>query len=129
MRRFVFMAFSPVLYGKKSWITPAAVDYVIVGEPEETMVDLARCIEAGIEVQVEGVALRSYGKTSFPRIRVPNRIARQACVSSETLFGHGANRKYPGEPRMLQSLLFLSGPHSGPGEDHVAGTLAGKRCR
>jgi radical SAM superfamily enzyme YgiQ (UPF0313 family) len=48
-----------------------AVDYVVVGEPEETMVDLARCVEAGIEVRVEGVALRLDGKASFPRKRLP----------------------------------------------------------
>jgi anaerobic magnesium-protoporphyrin IX monomethyl ester cyclase len=44
---------------------------VIVGEPEETIVDLARCIEAGIEARVEGVALRSNGQASFPRVRGP----------------------------------------------------------
>ena len=51
--------FFPGLVWKEILDYSAAVDYVIVGEPEETMVDLARCIEAGIEAQVEGVALRS----------------------------------------------------------------------
>ena len=63
--------FFPGLVWKEILDYSGAVDYVIVGEPEETMVDLTRCIEAGIDVQVEGVALRSCGKTSFPRIRVP----------------------------------------------------------
>jgi len=48
-----------------------AVDYVVVGEPEETMVDLARCIEAGCEVRVEGLALRFHGEASFPVSRPP----------------------------------------------------------
>ena len=63
--------FFPGLVWKEILDYCAAVDYVIVGEPEETMVDLARCIEAGIKAQVEGVALRSHGKASFPRMRAP----------------------------------------------------------
>ena len=63
--------FFPGLVWKEILDYSAAVDYVIVGEPEETMVDLARCIEAGIEARVKGVALRSHGKASFPRMRVP----------------------------------------------------------
>ncbi|MGO8944561.1 MAG: B12-binding domain-containing radical SAM protein [Syntrophobacteraceae bacterium] len=63
--------FFPGLVWKEILDYAAAVDYVIVGEPEETMVDLARCIEAGIEAHVEGVALRSHGKASFPRTRAP----------------------------------------------------------
>ena len=63
--------FFPGLVWKEILDYSPAVDYVIVGEPEDTMVDLARCIEAGIEVQVEGVALRSHGKASFPRMRGP----------------------------------------------------------
>ena len=55
-------------------------------------------------------------------IEAPDRLAFPLRPSLDI----GANRKYPGEPGMLQSLLFLSGPRSGPGEDHVAGTLAGK---
>ena len=63
--------FFPGLVWKEILDYSPAVDYVIVGEPEETMVDLARCIEAGIEVQVKGVALRSCGNASFPRMRGP----------------------------------------------------------
>ena len=63
--------FFPGLVWKEILEYSAAVDYVIVGEPEETMVDLARCIEARIAAQVEGVALRSHGKASFPRMRDP----------------------------------------------------------
>ncbi len=63
--------FFPGLVWKEILDYSPAVDYVIVGEPEETMVDLARCIEAGIEAPVRGVALRSYGKASFPCMRGP----------------------------------------------------------
>jgi anaerobic magnesium-protoporphyrin IX monomethyl ester cyclase len=63
--------FFPGLVWKEILDYSAAVDYVIVGEPEETMVELARCIEAGIWAGVKGVALRSFGKASFPRDRAP----------------------------------------------------------
>ena len=66
---------------------------MVVGEPEETMVDLARCIEAGIEAQVQGVALRFDGKASFPLDAAsdpsqPDRLAfplRPSLESEETV--------------------------------------------
>src|SRR5208337_2741451 len=48
-----------------------AVDYVVVGEPEETIVDLARCVEAGIAARMPGVALRLDGKAAFAGMRPP----------------------------------------------------------
>ena len=63
--------FFPGLVWKEILDYSPAVDYVVVGEPEETMVDLARSIESAIEAQVQGVALRSDGKASFPLVRPP----------------------------------------------------------
>ncbi len=84
--------FFPGLVWKEILDYCPAVDYVIVGEPEETLVDLARCIEAGVEVRVEGVALRSNGKACFPRTRPhvqsPDRLAfplRPFIESEETV--------------------------------------------
>ena len=77
--------FFPGLVWKEILDYSAAVDYVVVGEPEETMVDIARCIEAGIEVRVEGVALRLQGESVISPNTTSDPIARQACVSPETL--------------------------------------------
>ncbi len=63
--------FFPGLVWKEILDYSPAVDYVVVGEPEETMVDLARCIEAGIEARVEGLARRCHGKASLPLRRPP----------------------------------------------------------
>ena len=84
--------FFPGLVWKEILDYSPAVDYVVVGEPEETLVDLARCIEAAIEVQVQGIALRSDGKASFPLVRPPiqqpDRLAfplRPSLESEETV--------------------------------------------
>jgi anaerobic magnesium-protoporphyrin IX monomethyl ester cyclase len=84
--------FFPGLVWKEILDYSPAVDYVVVGEPEETLVDLARCIEAVSEVQVQGVALRVDGKASFPLIRPPiqqpDRLAfplRPSLESEETV--------------------------------------------
>jgi hypothetical protein len=84
--------FFPGLVWKEILDYSPAVDYVVVGEPEETVVDLARCIEAGIEAQVKGIALRFQGKASFPRVRPPiespDRLAfplRPSLESEETV--------------------------------------------
>ncbi len=63
--------FFPGLVWKDILESSAAVDYVVVGEPEQTLAELARCIEAGIDPGVEGVALRLGGQASFPRMRPP----------------------------------------------------------
>ena len=63
--------FFPGLVWKEILDYSAAVDYVIVGEPEETMVDLARCIEAGIEAHVERRCSKARWEASFPRTRAP----------------------------------------------------------
>ena len=84
--------FFPGLVWKEILDYSPAVDYVVVGEPEETLVDLARCIEAGSEAQVQGVALRAGGKASFPLMRPPiqrpDRLAfplRPSLESEETV--------------------------------------------
>jgi anaerobic magnesium-protoporphyrin IX monomethyl ester cyclase len=48
-----------------------AIDYVIVGEPEDTMVDLARGLQARAVTPVLGLALRVQGETVFPGRRPP----------------------------------------------------------
>ena len=84
--------FFPGLVWKEILDYSPAVDYVVVGEPEETLVDLARCIEAGSAAQVQGVALRAGGKASFPLMRPPiqrpDRLAfplRPSLESEETV--------------------------------------------
>ena len=46
-----------------------AVDFVVVGEPEEALVDLARSIEAGTGARLDGIALRIDGEATFAGIR------------------------------------------------------------
>jgi radical SAM superfamily enzyme YgiQ (UPF0313 family) len=84
--------FFPGLVWKEILDYSPAVDYVIVGEPEETLVELARCIDAGVEVRVDGVALRSRGNASFsgmrPPVESPDRLAfplRPSVESEETV--------------------------------------------
>jgi radical SAM superfamily enzyme YgiQ (UPF0313 family) len=84
--------FFPGLVWKEILDYCPAVDYVIVGEPEETLLDLARCVEAAGEVRVEGVAQRLHGKASLARMRPlcesPDRLAfplRPFVESEETV--------------------------------------------
>jgi len=62
--------FFPGLVWKEILDLFTAVDFVVVGEPEETLVDLARCIEAGTVARIEGVALRLDGKAAFGGMRM-----------------------------------------------------------
>lgn len=48
-----------------------AVDYVIVGEPEETLVDLARGLKTGTVAPVNGLAARVQGQAVLPGPRPP----------------------------------------------------------
>jgi len=63
--------FFPTLVWRDILDQVPAVDYVIVGEPEETVVCLARSLKTGIGVQVDGLALREQGKATLSGIR-PN---------------------------------------------------------
>jgi anaerobic magnesium-protoporphyrin IX monomethyl ester cyclase len=69
-----------------------AVDYVIVGEPEETLVDLARGLQAGTGARGDGLALRDQGKATLagirPLIDPPDRLPfplRPALATEETI--------------------------------------------
>ena len=121
--------FFPGLVWKEILDYCSAVDYVIVGEPEETMVDLARCIEAGIEVRVEGVALRRHGEASFPRMRAPiespDGLAfplRPSLESEQTVSVLASRGCY-------NQCSFCLVPALDQRQEHVAGTLAEKRRR
>jgi 5-methoxy-6-methylbenzimidazole methyltransferase len=57
--------FFPTLAWKDILDAYPAVDYVIVGEPEDTLVDLARDLRAGAVAPVKGLALRIQSKTVF----------------------------------------------------------------
>ncbi len=48
-----------------------AVDYVIVGEPEDTLVDLARNLKAGTVAPDNGLALRVEGAAMLSGLRAP----------------------------------------------------------
>ncbi len=63
--------FFPTLTWKDILDQYPLIDYVIVGEPEETLVDLARGLKAGTVAPVNGLALRVQGETIFTGRRPP----------------------------------------------------------
>lgn len=63
--------FFPTLTWKDILHQVPAIDYVIVGEPEETLVDLACSLKTGTGTQVKGLAARIQGKATFSGLRPP----------------------------------------------------------
>jgi anaerobic magnesium-protoporphyrin IX monomethyl ester cyclase len=47
------------------------IDYVVVGEPEDTLVELARCLQAGSPAQGAGLAARVAGEATLYGLRTP----------------------------------------------------------
>ena len=84
--------FFPTLMWRDILEQVPAVDYVVVGEPEETLVELNRGIKGGTEAQVEGLALRVQGKATLagirPAIDPPDRLPfplRPSLATEETI--------------------------------------------
>jgi anaerobic magnesium-protoporphyrin IX monomethyl ester cyclase len=48
-----------------------AVDWVIVGEPEVTIVELARSLDSGADLRINGVASRAAGQATLSSLRSP----------------------------------------------------------
>lgn len=63
--------FFPTLTWKDILDQCPAVDYVVVGEPEDTLVELARGLKTGAVAPVKGLALRIQGETCFTGRRPP----------------------------------------------------------
>ena len=103
--------FFPTLAWKDILDQHPAVDYVIVGEPEDTLVDLARGLKAGSVARLSGLALRVQEETTLPGRRPPIGAAGPAAFSSQTVSASRGNPQYFGEPGLLQSLFFLSHPY------------------
>ena len=61
--------FFPTLMWRDILDQVPAVDYVIVGEPEDTAVCLTRSLKTGSGVQVDGLAMREQGKATLSGIR------------------------------------------------------------
>ena len=63
--------FFPTLTWKDILDQYLAVDYVIVGEPEDTLVELARSLKSGTPASIKGLALRIQEETVFIGRRPP----------------------------------------------------------
>jgi anaerobic magnesium-protoporphyrin IX monomethyl ester cyclase len=61
--------FFPTLMWRDILDQVPAVDYVIVGEPEETVVALAKSLEAGTGTHAEGLAVRAQGQATLAGFR------------------------------------------------------------
>ena len=61
--------FFPTLMWRDILDQVPAVDYVIVGEPEDTIVFLARSLEAGTGTPIEGLAMRAQGQATLAGLR------------------------------------------------------------
>ncbi len=64
--------FFPTLVWKDILNNVSEVDYVLVGEPEETLVAMAQCIQKGTRVQIEGLAVRDRGNAILSGMRPPS---------------------------------------------------------